>query len=224
MKLNKRPLSAVRANADNPRTISDENKQLLVNSILEFPKMLEIRPLVIDEEGVILGGNMRHKALTQIAAMKADDVRAAIMGLRSSQERKAEEVDKLIDQWAEWLKEPFAYVVEASTLTDAERREFVIKDNVNFGQWDWDALDNFSQDDLQDWGVSTWGGLQPLQAPGNTPLTPTGEAAESRERIIIIFPRERKQELEQLLRLPQPSKPVYKISELINRADDEDCI
>lgn len=214
----------MRANADNPRTISDEDKQRLVNSILEFPKMLKIRPIVIDKEGVILGGNMRHNALTQIAAMKADDIRAAIKGLRSSQERNADEVEKLIDQWAEWLKEPFAYIVEASTFTETERKEFVIKDNVYFGQWDWDALDNFSQDDLQDWGVSTWGGLQPLQAPGNTPMNPAGEAAESRERIIIIFPRERKQEVEQLLRLPQPNKPVYKISELLNRADNEDSI
>lgn len=224
MKTSKKLLSQVRANEDNPRRISDENLQLLVNSILEFPKMLQIRPLVLDAEGIILGGNMRHKALTQIAAMKQDDLRAAIKGLRSTQERKQDEVEKLIADWLEWLKEPFAYVAEASTLTEEERREFVIKDNVNFGQWDWDALDNFSQEDLQDWGVQTWSGLQPLSDPGNIPTDSNGQAAESRERIIIIFPRERRQEVEQLLKLPQPTKPVYKISELINRADDEDSI
>lgn len=218
MKTSKKPLSQVRANADNPRTISDENLQLLVNSILEFPKMLEIRPLVTDAEGVILGGNMRHKALTQIAAMKADDLRAAIRGLRSTQERKPDEVDKLIADWTEWLEKPFAYVVEAQTLTEAERQEFVIKDNVNFGQWDWDALDNFKQEELQDWGVQTWGALQPLTAPGNTPQ---GAVADNRQRIIIIFPRERRQEVEQLLKLPQPSKPVYKISEILNQAQEE---
>lgn len=224
MKTSKKLLSQVRANEDNPRRISDENLQLLVNSILEFPKMLQIRPLVLDAEGIILGGNMRHKALTQIAAMKQDDLRTAIKGLRSTQERKQDEVEKLIADWLEWLKEPFAYVAEAATLTEEERREFVIKDNVNFGQWDWDALDNFSQEDLQDWGVQTWAGLQPLSDPGNIPTDSNGQAAESRERIIIIFPRERRQEVEQLLKLPQPTKPVYKISELINRADDEDSI
>lgn len=224
MKTNKQPLAQVKANPDNPRTISDENLQLLVNSILEFPKMLEIRPLVTDPDGLILGGNMRHKALTQIAAMKPDDLKAAISGLRSTQERQPDEIEKLTQDWLNWLKDPFVYVAEALSLSEAERQEFVIKDNVNFGQWDWDALDNFTQEELQDWGVQTWGGLTPLSAPGNLPLTPTGTNADNKERIIIIFPRERREEVERMLRLPHPAKPVYRISELLNQPDHEDSI
>lgn len=214
-KTTKQPLAALKANPDNPRTITPDNERLLVRSILEFPKMLEMRPVVADTDGLILGGNQRHKALTTIAAMTEEQLLAEITSLRSTKGKTAEEVDNLTAFWAEWLREPFAHTVDASTLTEAEKQAFIIKDNVNFGQWEFDMLDNFSQDDLQDWGVNTWGGLTPLIAPGNShePIA----TADNRERIIVIFPRERKSEVEQLLRLQQPSKVVYKISELLNQ-------
>lgn len=218
MKTNKTPLAAVKANPNNPRTISPENERLLVKSILEFPKMLEIRPIVTDIEGVILGGNMRYKALTAIAAMSEEQLLAEIAALRSTQSKTTEEVNNLTTFWVEWLRTPFAFVVDASNLSYEEKQAFVIKDNVNFGQWDFDLLDNFSQEDLQDWGVQTWGGLMPITAPGNTPepIAP----ADNRERIILIFPRERKAEIEQLLGLPG-GKNVYRLDELIN--GDERC-
>lgn len=215
MKPNKTPLSGVRANEQNPRTISDGNKQLLINSILEFPKMLELRPIVTDADGKILGGNMRHRALLAIAGMSAEEINARIASLRSSQRKTEDEVRKLTSFWLEWIRGPFAFVLGASALTAEEKEAFVIKDNVNFGQWDWDALDNFSQEDLQDWGVQTWGSLQPLAAPGNTPEPATTAAADNRERIIIIFPREKREEVERLLKLPA-GKSVYRINELIN--------
>lgn len=218
MKTNKTPLAAVKANPNNPRTISPENERLLVKSILEFPKMLEIRPIVTDIEGVILGGNMRYKALTAIAAMSEEQLLAEIAALRSTQSKTTEEVDNLTSFWAEWLRAPFAVVVNASNFTEEEKQAFVIKDNVNFGQWDFDLLDNFSQEDLRDWGVQTWGGLTPITAPGNTPepIAP----ADNRERIILIFPRECKEEVERLFRLPG-GKNVYRLDELIN--GDERC-
>lgn len=214
MKTNKSPLAAVKANPNNPRTISPENERLLVKSILEFPKMLEIRPVVTDREGVILGGNMRHKALTAIAAMSEKQIVAEIAALRSSQSKTPEEVDNLTSFWVEWLKAPFAFVVDASNLTEDEKRAFVIKDNVNFGHWEFDMLDNFSQEDLRDWGVNTWGGLTPLTAYGNVPEQPLVHT-DNRERIILMFPRERKEEVKQLLRL-HGDKNVYRLDELIN--------
>ncbi len=213
MKTTKTALAAVKANPNNPRTISPDNERLLVRSILEFPKMLEIRPVVTDSEGMILGGNMRYKALTKIAAMTEEEIVAEIASLRSSQSKTAEEVENLTTFWCEWLREPFTHVIDASTLSEAEKQAFIIKDNVNFGHWEFDMLDNFNQEDLQDWGVNTWGGLTPLTAPGNTP-EPIAHA-DNRERIILIFPRERKAEVEQLLRLPG-SKNVYRLDELIN--------
>ena len=99
-----------------------------------------------------------------------------------------------------------------------------MKDNVNFGQWDWDALENFSQDDLRDWGVQTWASLQPLTLSSGAPDQQAKDTKDMRERIIIIFPREQKVEVERLLGLPSPGKPVYKISELLNQSGDEDSV
>lgn len=220
MKTTKTPLAKIKANPNNPRTISDENLQLLINSILEFPKMLEIRPIVTDKGGTILGGNMRHKALTAIAAMSSDQIIAEIRDLRSSQGKTEDEIGKYTTFWLEWLKSPYSHVVDASTLTEADKQAFVVKDNVNFGQWDWDALENFTQEELQDWGVQTWGALEPISAPSEA--TPLPGAADNRERIIVIFPRERRAEVERLLQLSGlPQKQVYRIDELTNRKSDE---
>ena len=104
-------------NPTNPRIIKDDKFKKLVKSIQEFPQMLELRPIVVDGNMVVLGGNMRLKA--SIAA-----------GLT--------EVDILI----------------ADQLTDAQKGEFIIKDNVGFGEWDWDLLANeWDIDALQDWGL-----------------------------------------------------------------------
>ena len=221
MKMTKTPLAQIHANPGNPRTISDDNLELLINSILEFPKMLEIRPIVTDAQGLILGGNMRHKALTAIAGMHVDEIIDRISRLRSSESKTEDEVRKCITFWLEWLKSPYSHVVDASTLTEADKQAFIIKDNVNFGQWDWDALENFTQEELQDWGVQTWGALAPLEPTSTTPQ-PLPGAADNRERIIVIFPRERRAEVERLLRLGGlTQKQVYRIDELTNRPADE---
>jgi len=104
-------------NPSNPRIIKDDKFKKLVNSIKEFPQMLELRPIVVDSNMVVLGGNMRLKA--SIAA-----------GLQ--------EVDILI----------------ADQLTEEQKAEFIIKDNVGFGEWDWDLLANeWDVDALTEWGL-----------------------------------------------------------------------
>jgi ParB-like chromosome segregation protein Spo0J len=98
-------LSEVKSNPNNPRLIKDEKFSKLVKSIKEFPKMLEIRPIVVNDEMVVLGGNMRLKACKEAG-----------------------------------LKE--IPIIKASDLTEDQQREFIIKDNVGFGEWDWDILAN----------------------------------------------------------------------------------
>ena len=101
---------------DNPRVIKDVKFKKLVKSIQEFPEMLEIRPLVVNKDLVVLGGNMRLKA-AQEAGLK----------------------DIWIDQ-ADWSEE--------------KQREFIIKDNSGYGDWDWDELANsWDVDNLNDWGL-----------------------------------------------------------------------
>ena len=104
-------------NPTNPRIIKDDKFKKLVKSIQEFPQMLELRPIVVDGNMVVLGGNMRLKAC--IAA---------------------------------GLKE--VPIIVADQLTDAQKGEFIIKDNVGFGEWDWDLLANeWDVEALEDWGL-----------------------------------------------------------------------
>jgi site-specific DNA-methyltransferase (adenine-specific) len=111
------PISQVIPNPTNPRIIKDDKFKKLVKSIEEFPQMLELRPIVVDKNMVVLGGNMRLKAC--IAA---------------------------------GLKE--VPIIVADNLTEQQQAEFIIKDNVGFGEWDWDLLANqWDVEALEDWGL-----------------------------------------------------------------------
>ncbi len=97
--------------------IKDEKFKKLVKSIQEFPQMLEIRPIVVNEEMIVLGGNMRLKACQEAG-----------------------------------LKE--VHIIKASDLTEEQQKEFIIKDNVGFGEWDWnDLANNWDSDKLEEWGL-----------------------------------------------------------------------
>jgi hypothetical protein len=115
------PISQVIPNPTNPRIIKDDKFKKLVKSIEEFPQMLELRPIVVDSNMVVLGGNMRLKAC--IAA---------------------------------GLKE--VPIIVADNLTEQQQAEFIIKDNVGFGEWDWDLLANqWDVEALEDWGLDVGG-------------------------------------------------------------------
>tara|TARA_R110001592_G_scaffold61707_2_gene188538 strand:+ start:20 stop:691 length:672 start_codon:yes stop_codon:yes gene_type:complete len=108
------------ANKKNPRIIKDSKFKKLVESIKEFPEMLTLRPIVVDEEMVILGGNMRYKASIE-AGLKEVPVKIA------------------------------------KGLTEEQKNQFIIKDNVGFGEWDWDVLANeWENKELKDWGMDVW--------------------------------------------------------------------
>ena len=110
-------INAIKTNPKNPRLIKDDKFKKLVKSIQEFPQMLELRPIVVDENNIILGGNMRYKACIEAG-----------------------------------LKE--IYILKAEDLTEQQKDEFIVKDNVGFGEWDWDILANeWDTEKLQDWGL-----------------------------------------------------------------------
>jgi len=107
----------VKSNPNNPRVIKDDNFRKLVNSIKEFPKMLKIRPIVVNDDMIVLGGNMRLKACKEAG-----------------------------------LKE--VPIIKASDLTEDEQRQFIIKDNVSGGEWDWDMLNSeWDTEKLEEWGL-----------------------------------------------------------------------
>lgn len=118
MKIEKVKVSAIKSNPKNPRLIKDDKFFKLVKSVKEFPQMLELRPIVVNDEMVILGGNMRHKACIEAG-----------------------------------LKE--VTIVKASELTEEQQKEFIIKDNVGFGEWDFDMLANeWDAESLEEWGLT----------------------------------------------------------------------
>jgi DNA modification methylase len=117
MKVDKVKISEVKTNPKNPRLIKDDKFKKLVKSIQEFPQMLELRPIVVDENNTVLGGNMRLKACKE-AGMKE------------------------------------VYIVKAENLTELQKDEFIVKDNVGFGEWDWDMLANeWDTEKLDEWGL-----------------------------------------------------------------------
>lgn len=113
-------LSKLKPNPNNPRIIKDDKFKKLVKSINDFPKMMALRPIVVDENFIVQGGNMRLKALQEIGFKDIPD---------------------------EWVK-------QVKDLNEDEKKQFIIKDNVGFGENDWDDLaNNWDAEQLTEWGL-----------------------------------------------------------------------
>lgn len=172
-------LSQVKLNAQNPRTITKDKFQKLVTSILVFPKMLMMRPIVVDNLMQALGGNMRCNALNHISKMTHEEIAERLYASADYQRKTDCEKKTLLDWWSEWLENPTAYIIDASELSEDERRQFIIKDNTSFGQWDYDALANkWDSAQLGDWGMDVWNANPTAFAPlGSTSTVATSEQA-----------------------------------------------
>lgn len=121
------PISQVKANPNNPRIIKDDKFFKLVQSIKDFPQMLHIRPIVVNADMIVLGGNMRLKACKEAGVKEVP-------------------------------------IIKADDLTEEQQREFIIKDNVGFGEWDWEDLaNNWNTEELTNWGLDI-PDLKPIEA------------------------------------------------------------
>ena len=110
-------IKEIKPNPNNPRLIKDHKFKQLVKSIQDFPQMLELRPIVIDENNMVLGGNMRLKACIEAGMTDVP-------------------------------------VIHANNLSEEKKKEFIVKDNVGYGEWDWDDLaNNWDAQELTDWGL-----------------------------------------------------------------------
>lgn len=253
MKTEKVLLSQVKVNAANPRTITERKLRLLVERLLAFPKMIEIRPVVVDEKMTALGGNMRLRAFSVISHMTLDDIAEKLGETKNFQRLTKGEKEQLLAAWQKWLEKPTVTVVKASDLTEAEKKEFIIADNTSFGEWDYDKLANeWDSDDLVNWGLDVWQPEPPMSSGGGTApatggdltsaeqageqpfdgsnLPPElqgqdinpddlpkieGDNATAMERVILVYPKERTEEIARLLGLEKIDKVVYNINELI---------
>ena len=150
-------ISQLQVNEQNPRTCTDKQFEKLVRSVITFPKMLEVRPIVVGEGGVALGGNMRLRALQAIATMTDVEIMSHIEQSAKYKDRTQCERDALLRYWQKWQHDQMVSVVRTDNMTEDERREFIIKDNVGFGAWDWDMLANdWDKDILSEWGMDVW--------------------------------------------------------------------
>jgi len=110
-------INEIKSNPNNPRIIKDHKFKQLVKSIQDFPQMLELRPIVIDENNMVLGGNMRLKACLEAGLTDVP-------------------------------------VIHANNLSEEKKKEFILKDNVGYGEWDWDDLaNNWDALELTEWGL-----------------------------------------------------------------------
>lgn len=147
-------LSMLKVNENNPRTISKEKFEKLVDSILVFPNMLSVRPIVVDEEYRALGGNMRTEALREIGRMSIDAIVERLDSMKDYNDLPWFDKENLIGFWKAWLSDNVVDVVNVKGFSDEEKRQFIIKDNLGYGEWDWDALANdWDVEQLKDWGV-----------------------------------------------------------------------
>ena len=151
-------LSKIKPNPNNPRIIKDDKFKKLVKSINDFPKMLALRPIVVDENFIVQGGNMRLKALQEIGFKDIPD---------------------------EWVK-------QVKDLSEDEKKQFIIKDNVGFGEWDWDELaNNWDAEQLTEWGLD----IPNFEVAEEKELNDLSDKIESLYRIEIICKDETEQEL-----------------------------
>lgn len=154
MKAERIKLSRLKVNENNPRTISKDKFEKLVDSILVFPNMLSVRPIVVDEEYRALGGNMRTEALREIGRMSLDAIVERLDSMKDYNDLPGFDKENLIGFWKAWLSDNVVDVVNVKGFSDEEKRQFIIKDNLGYGEWDWDALDNdWDVEQLKDWGV-----------------------------------------------------------------------
>jgi len=130
-------ISDVKSNPNNPRLIKDDKFQKLVQSLKDFPEMANVRPIVVNQDFVVLGGNMRLKAMKE----------------------------------AGWKEVP----VQVVDWSEEKQREFIIKDNVGFGEWEWDMLANeWEAEDLEKWGLDVPGFEEEPEAEEDDFAVPDG--------------------------------------------------
>lgn len=123
-------IDTIKLNLKNPRKIDKAKLKNLKQSLQAFPEMIKLRPVIVDENNIVLGGNMRVAALREL---NATDV----------------------------------YIERVVGLSEEQKKEFIVKDNLSYGEWDWDSFinDGWDIDTLIEWGLDF-----PLPSPSETDI------------------------------------------------------
>ena len=151
-------IDSIFVNNENPRTITKDDFEKLKKSIVSFPEMLSIRPIVVNNDNIILGGTMRYLACQELGFKEIE-------------------------------------IVKAENLSEDEQKEFIVKDNINFGIWDWQMLnEQYSASQLEEWGIKQ-SELEEIDLEKIVSQDQEDEATESETPTPIIFTYESESQL-----------------------------
>ncbi len=172
------PISEVVENSENPRIIKRKQFETLVKSIQEFPEMLDVRPIVVNKDMVILGGNMRFKAAVEAG------------------------IHEIPVQMVDWPED--------------KQKEFIVKDNVSGGEWDWNLLANqYEIDQLDNWGIDVSnieGRVDDMEDGDEIEFEQSVQVEPPKEYILVMAEpnSEEWEELKELLQLKMVRRGGYK--------------
>lgn len=180
MKIVSTPLNELKLNEDNPRKITREKLERLIKSIKDFPQMLQLRPIVVDENNVVLGGNMRLQALEELGYTEVP-------------------------------------TVQVNSLTEAQKREFIIKDNLAYGEWDWEVMAvEWDNELLEDWGLDLIGDEVNYEELGDSFSLPSGEKPPFRD-MNFTFSTEQAEAIENAIKKIKQSEDFKNFDKSVNK-------
>lgn len=180
----------------NPRFIKNKDFKNLINSILVFPKMLYLRPITYANDFIVLGGNQRKEALIEIATLSFPKVKETLENNVEFQDKPQEDKEWILQFWQDFFNAEIKQVPaqDATGFSIAEMTEFVVKDNVGFGEYDfeiinldWDVEKIKRWDDKIDWGSDDKGG-------GKDPFIDEGIVAQNQFGVIVMCRDEKDQQ------------------------------
>lgn len=156
------PLTQIKLNPNNPRKIDKGRKDVIMKSLVNLPKMMTVRPIVIDKNYTVVGGNARLIALKEIKKMSFEKVTEILNSTRKekTEQRNCSENESLewsLNFWKEFFAQGVVPVFIADQFTESEISEFIIKDNQCVGEWDMNVLvNNYDTVDLLNYGFEPW--------------------------------------------------------------------
>lgn len=145
-------------NPDNPRQMSEFMEGKLIESLLVFPKMLEARPILVNEADVVLGGNQRVTVLNKILSMDENEIEDYLFNQKKFRKASDAEKQEMMHYWREWKVNPLVPARVVNNLTKEEEKELLVKDNLHYGEDDIEIMKkHFDRDSIGDFlGGVAW--------------------------------------------------------------------
>lgn len=156
--MTKKDIRKLKANPDNPRTMSEFMEGKLIESILVFPKMLELRPILINKDDVIIGGNGRVECLNKILELDDNEIEDYMFNQKKFRMATSEEQTALLAFWAKWKSKPVVPVRVLDDISAEEEKEILVKDNLHYGEDDIEIMKrHFEREAIGDYlGSVAW--------------------------------------------------------------------